>query len=97
MGDAAVEPLIAATKDADRNVRLYAAGALKYIGNPRAIDALQDLARNGGYGGEERRAGRDRGDPDGQWEGRAGAFAADLPITYLFSGDPPRLGLPPRS
>lgn len=47
MGDAAVKPLIAATKDADRNVRLYAAGALKYIGNPRAIDALQDLARNG--------------------------------------------------
>jgi HEAT repeat protein len=47
MGDVAVEPLIAATKDADRWVRLYAAGALKYIGNPRAIDALQDLARSG--------------------------------------------------
>ncbi|WP_317063398.1 HEAT repeat domain-containing protein [Methanoculleus caldifontis] len=47
IGDAAVEPLIAATKDADRNVRLYAAGALKYIGNPRAIDALKDLARSG--------------------------------------------------
>lgn len=47
MGDAAVEPLVAATKDADRNVRLYAAGALKYIGNPRAIDALQELARSG--------------------------------------------------
>ena len=47
MGDAAVEPLIAATKDADRNVRLYAAGALKYIGNPQAIAALQDLARGG--------------------------------------------------
>jgi len=47
MGDAAIEPLIAATKDADRNVRLYAAGALKYIGNPRAIEALQDLARSG--------------------------------------------------
>jgi HEAT repeat protein len=47
IGDAAVEPLIAATKDADRNVRLYAAGALKYIGNPRAIDALQELARGG--------------------------------------------------
>lgn len=46
IGDAAVDPLIAATKDADRNVRLYAAGALKYIGNPRAIDALQDLARS---------------------------------------------------
>ncbi|HOI13911.1 MAG TPA: HEAT repeat domain-containing protein [Methanoculleus sp.] len=47
MGDAAVEPLAAATKDADRNVRLYAAGALKYIGNPRAIDALETLARSG--------------------------------------------------
>jgi HEAT repeat protein len=47
VGDAAVEPLIAATKDTDRNVRLYAAGALKYIGNPRAIDALQELARSG--------------------------------------------------
>ncbi len=47
MGDAAVEPLIAATKDAERNVRLYAAGALKYIGNPRAIDALEALARSG--------------------------------------------------
>ncbi|MEN6512938.1 HEAT repeat domain-containing protein [Methanoculleus sp.] len=47
MGDVAVEPLIAATKDADRGVRLYAAGALKYIGNPRAIDALQELARSG--------------------------------------------------
>ena len=47
IGDAAVEPLIAATKDTDRNVRLYAAGALKYIGNPRAIGALQELARGG--------------------------------------------------
>jgi HEAT repeat protein len=47
MDDAAVEPLIVATKDADRNVRLYAAGALKYIGDPRAIDALQELARGG--------------------------------------------------
>ncbi|KAF5082547.1 HEAT repeat [anaerobic digester metagenome] len=47
MGDAAVEPLVTATKDADRNVRLYAAGALKYIGNPRAIDALEALARSG--------------------------------------------------
>lgn len=47
MGGAAVEPLVAATKDADRNVRLYAAGALKYIGDPRAIDALKDLARSG--------------------------------------------------
>ncbi|SAI87642.1 hypothetical protein MBBA_0766 [Methanoculleus bourgensis] len=46
MGDAAVGPLAAATKDADRNVRLYAAGALKYIGNPRAIEALQELARS---------------------------------------------------
>ncbi|MDD3071452.1 MAG: HEAT repeat domain-containing protein, partial [Methanoculleus horonobensis] len=46
-GDAAVEPLVTATKDADRNVRLYAAGALKYIGNPRAIDALEALARSG--------------------------------------------------
>ncbi|WP_292517017.1 HEAT repeat domain-containing protein [Methanoculleus sp.] len=47
MGDLAVDPLIGATKDADRNVRLYAAGALKYIGNPRAIDALEALARSG--------------------------------------------------
>lgn len=47
LGDAAVDRLIEATKDADRNVRLYAAGALKYIGNPRAIDALRDLARGG--------------------------------------------------
>ncbi|UYU19189.1 MULTISPECIES: HEAT repeat domain-containing protein [Methanoculleus] len=47
MGGAAVEPLVAATKDADRNVRLYAAGALKYIGDPRAIDALEALARSG--------------------------------------------------
>ena len=46
MGDAAVEPLVAATKDADKNVRLYAAGALKYIGDPRAIDALEALARS---------------------------------------------------
>lgn len=47
MGDLAVDPLIAATKDPDKNVRLYAAGALKYIGDPRAIDALEALARNG--------------------------------------------------
>jgi HEAT repeat protein len=47
IGDAAVDSLIAATKDADRDVRLYAAGALKYIGNLQAIDALQELARNG--------------------------------------------------
>lgn len=47
LGEAAVEPLIAATTDGDRNVRLYAAGALKYIGDPRAIGALQDLARSG--------------------------------------------------
>lgn len=47
MGDAAIDPLIGATKDSDRNVRLYAAGALKYIGDPRAIDALQELARGG--------------------------------------------------
>jgi len=46
-GSAAVDPLIGATKDSDRNVRLYAAGALKYIGDPRAIDALRDLARSG--------------------------------------------------
>jgi len=46
-GNAAVDPLIGATKDSDRNVRLYAAGALKYIGDPRAIDALRDLARSG--------------------------------------------------
>ena len=57
MGDAAVEPLIAATKDADRNVRLYAAGALKYIGNPRAVDALQELARSGDA--EERSVAQD--------------------------------------
>ena len=57
IGDAAVEPLIAATKDADRNVRLYAAGALKYIGNPRAIGALQDLARSGDK--EERSVAQD--------------------------------------
>ncbi|WP_300998912.1 HEAT repeat domain-containing protein [Methanoculleus sp.] len=44
MGDAAVGRLIDTTKDGDRNVRLYAAGALKYIGDPRAIDALRALA-----------------------------------------------------
>ncbi len=47
LGDAAVDRLIEATSESDRNVRLYAAGALKYIGNPRAIDALRNLARSG--------------------------------------------------
>ncbi len=44
MGDTVVDRLIDATKESDRNVRLYAAGALKYIGDPRAIDALRALA-----------------------------------------------------
>jgi HEAT repeat protein len=46
IGAAALEPLIAALRDGDRDVRIYAAGALGQIGDTRAvkplISALQD-------------------------------------------------------
>jgi HEAT repeat protein len=56
IGAPAVEPLIAALKDEDNNVRQAAAGALSQIGDARAVEPLIAALQSRGWGGGGRAA-----------------------------------------